>query len=51
MITQIISNQILQEAKHTEKKLATSDLILKLLKCGFKKESEIVKACGNTRVF
>lgn len=51
MITRIISNQILQEAKHTEKKLATSDLILKLLKCGFKKESSLVKDCGNTRVF
>lgn len=51
MNTQIVSNQILQEAKHTEKKLATGDLILKLLKCGFKKDSELVKTCGNTRVF
>lgn len=51
MITQILPKQILEETKHTIKKLANNDLILKLLKCGFKKESSLVKDCGNTRVF
>jgi hypothetical protein len=51
LITQIVPNQILEETKHTIKKLANNDLILKLLKCGFKKESNLVKDCGNTRVF
>jgi plasmid rolling circle replication initiator protein Rep len=51
LITQIVPNQILEEPKHTIKKLANNDLILKLLKCGFKKESNLVKDCGNTRVF
>ena len=51
MITQILTKTILEETKHTIKKLANNDLILKLLKCGFKKESNLVKDCGNTRVF
>ena len=51
MITQILPKIVLEEPKHTIKKLANNDLILKLLKCGFKKESNLVKDCGNTRVF
>ena len=51
MITRILPKIILEETKHTIKKLANNDLILKLLKCGFKKESNLVKDCGNTRVF
>ena len=51
MLLRILPNQILEEPKHTIKKLANNDLILKLLKCGFKKESNLVKDCGNTRVF
>jgi hypothetical protein len=41
LITQIVPKIILEETKHTIKKLANNDLILKLLKCGFKKESNL----------
>lgn len=51
MITQIVPKTALEENKHTIKKLANNDLILKLSKCGFRKESNLVKDCGNTRVF
>jgi len=40
-------NDILQETKHTEHKLLNNDLILKLQKCGFKKESSAVKGCSS----
>jgi len=40
-------NDILQETRHTEHKLMNNDLILKLQKCGFKKESSKVCGCSS----
>ena len=50
MLLEILPNQILEENKHTIKKLANNDLILKLLKCGFKKESEISRINENAGI-
>ena len=47
MITQILPKQILDEPKHTEKKLQTNDIIFKFYNTGFTKESEKIKQCGN----
>ena len=47
MITQILPKQILEETKHTEKKLQTNDIIFKFYNTGFTKESEKIKQCGN----
>ena len=37
---------ILQEQKHQEHKLLNNDMIIKLDKCGYSKESELVRNCG-----
>jgi plasmid rolling circle replication initiator protein Rep len=47
LITQILPKQILDEPKHTEKKLQTNDIIFKFYNTGFTKESEKIKQCGN----
>lgn len=43
--------EILQEQKHQIHKLMNNDLILKLSKCKFLKESELVRECGSYLVF
>lgn len=47
MNTQIVSNQILQEAKFSEHKLQTNDILFKFYDTGFKSEAEKIKQCGN----
>lgn len=47
MITQILSNSILEETKFSEHKLQTNDIIFKFLDTGFKTEFEKIKQCGN----
>ncbi len=42
---------ILQEQKHQAHKLMNNDIILKLNKCGFSKESELVRRCGSFLTF
>jgi len=42
---------ILQEQKHQNHKLMNNDIILKLDKCKFKKESELVRECGSYLTF
>lgn len=43
--------QVLQEPKHQEHKLMNNDMILKLDKCKFKEESELVSKCASFLVF
>ena len=43
--------EILQEPKHQIHKLMNNDLILKLDRCKFLKESELVRECGSYLVF
>lgn len=47
----IPQNIVLQEKKFQSKKLMTNDLILKLDRCKFSKESELVRECGNYLTF
>jgi len=43
--------QTLEEKNHTKHKLMNNDLIIKLRKCGFKKEAYTVKGCGSRLSF
>lgn len=45
------NTQILQEPKHQNHKLMNNDIILKLEKCKFSKESELVRECGSYLTF
>lgn len=46
-MNEILTNEILQEYKFTEKKLQTNDIFFKFLDTGFKNEYEKMKQCAN----
>lgn len=46
-MNEILTDEILQEYKFTEKKLQTNDIFFKFLDTGFKNEYEKMKQCGN----
>jgi len=50
-IQNIYKNQLLQETKHQKHKLLNNDIILKLQKCNYKKESKQVRQCASYLVF
>jgi len=50
-IKKIDKKYILQETKHQKHKLLNNDIILKLQKCNYKKESEQVRQCASYLVF
>jgi len=47
----MIPNEPLQETKFQDHKLMNNDIILKLDKCKFSKESELIRECGNYLTF
>ncbi len=47
MLNEIVHNQTLEEAKFTQTKLQTNDILFKFLDTGFKTEHEKIKQCGN----